>query len=1022
MLRGRRLQRCLYAAALEPLQVHTSDHRGHWHASSVDTKYKSICAAERVKWLVDGNCDAHRKVLAFSAETNDQSRLRRYVDEHMAFHELERRGHGVFGMMQWCQEALEETGNEKRVFPRGRMAAFLTHHLDEMPLDLLQRSMTSPLTARKAVLDLLQLFQLLESEGISPSAYSSNAANTEDPKQIELARAYETYRELLAKHRITSWDGLVLDTLELTGANAQRHTEFADAVLRGYTDIVVDDLHAMTPAMVKLIGSLCAHSNIRSSASFSRILLPGDECPRALLLNKVLNEHNAVVNVESMVLNGEQTVESSRAQGIREIAQRLLGPHGKKDSVAAQSTPLVKCFTFDTAANEELALAKRIKEKLAGTPAEDIAVLCPTHVDAQRLTQSLQSQGIAPGVNAVYSLLVALCFPSDSRHLYNVLRSDFFDLSPEVLSKLMEKEFKTQADLFEVLEKFVATKGQSYYVQTDQVADAIANGQVEAELQTATKFVGIITRLRSECHKKPTQELVQTFLEETGRLESLLEPSSPSEEQEVIALADFLRELEVAQNVVQSAHAPFVVPYLQQLRESQVSASYQASQSPVEVPNPASGQGIVVLPLTQRNVQSLDASVLFMASMRDTKFPGRMRRLTMPLPYKLLSEPYPIQTRGGFLEQSEKLAFEALASAKEEVIISYASIATGPGHSAKAKQESVSRVFLPIWEECSSVASERSMGGGFASSKSSRSDQPPGSNDPNELNSSKADRLASDSIKYEPSHLSYTQISEYLRCPQRYFLGRVMKLPTEASAAMMYGRALHEAVASFASDLQKQKKSAGNEATGFDEEVIQEARERAHEVFAESWETEGVFASTEQEQYLFEQGKKALEVFCSQHADRNVLHVEFPFEVYVPEAKVHLRGVWDRIDHTAKGPIIKEFKSNMSGSERNVSKLAADSLQLKLYMYAFQSVFGNTPRGAVLEMIGDENNSAPHGQDQVGYIPFTPEATNEALEAIQSVAAGLREGDFTPKPSYMECAFCPFASSVCRAGNEAARV
>ncbi|KAF1319904.1 hypothetical protein FI667_g12790, partial [Globisporangium splendens] len=985
MLRGRtlhlhghaelaRVQRRLYATvALEPLQVQTSDHRSHWHVSSVDAKRKSICVAERVKWLVNGNGDTGRKVLAFSAETNGQSRLRRYVDEHMAFHELERRGHGVYGVMQWCQEALEETGNEKRVFPRGRMAAFLTHHLNEMPLDLLQRGMTSPLTTRKAVMDLLQLFQLLESEGISPSAYSSNAANTEDPKQIELAQAYEMYRQLLAKHRVTSWDGLVLDTLELTGANVQSHTEFTDAVLRGYTDIVVDDLHAMTPAMVKLIGSLCAHSNIKSSVSFSRNLLPGDACPRALLLNKVLSEQYAL-GLESTVLKEEQPEENSRAQGIREIAQRLFGPHGKKESAAAQSTPHVKCFTFDTAVNEELALAEWIKEKLASTPAQDIAVLCPTHVDAQRLAQSLQSQGIAvqdhassvsiknhlfdePGVNAVYSLLVALCFPSDSRHLYNVLRSDFFDLSPEVLSKLMEKELKTQADLFEVLEKFVATKGQSYYAQTDEVAGAIVNGQVEAELQTATRFVEIITRLRSECHKKSTQELVQTFLEETGRLESLLEPSSPSDEQEAIALADFLRELEVAQNVVQSAHVPFVVPYLQQLRESQVSASYQAPQSPVGVPDSAAGQGIVVLPLTQRNVQSLDASVLFMVSMRDTKFPGRMRRLTMPLPYKLLSKPYPTQTRGEFLEQSEKLAFEALVSAREEVIISH----------------------------------------------------------------TRADLLASDRIKYEPSHLSYTQISEYLRCPQRYFLGRVMKLPTEASAAMVYGRALHEAVASFASDLQNQKKNVGDQGTDFDEELIQEARERAQGVFAESWETGGVFASTEQERYLFEQGKRALEVFCSQHADRNVLHVELPFEVYVPEAKVHLRGVWDRIDHTVKGPIIKEFKSNMSGSERNVSKLAADSLQLKLYMHAFQSVFGSTPHGAMLEMIGDESNSAEQGQYQVGYVPFTPEATSEALEAIQSVAAGLREGDFTPKPSYMECAFCPFASSVCRAGNEAAR-
>lgn len=352
-----------------------------------------MCAAERVKWLMhDRN---RRRVLAFAAESNDQSRLRRYVDDHMAFNELERRGHGVYGVMQWCQQALEETGNDKRVFPRGRMAAFLMHHLHEMPLERFQRSMTSTLTTRKAVMDLLQLFQLLESEGVSPSAYISNAMSAEDPKQIELAQAYGTYRQLLTKHRVTSWDGMVLDALEHTSTNAthSHSDEFMDAVLHGYTDVVVDDLHAMTPAMVKLLGNLCAHPSIQSSVSFSRVLLHGDECPRAVLLDKVLREEHAL-RLESVVLRDEQMWEDSRAREIRAIAQQVLGPHSKK-APATESTPLVKCFTFDTAANEELAIGKWIQDRLVSTPAQEIAVLCPTYIDAQRLGQSLQRQGIA---------------------------------------------------------------------------------------------------------------------------------------------------------------------------------------------------------------------------------------------------------------------------------------------------------------------------------------------------------------------------------------------------------------------------------------------------------------------------------------------------------------------------------------------------------------------------------------------------------------------------------------------------
>lgn len=503
-------------------------------------------------------------------------------------------------------------------------------------------------------------------------------------------------------------------------------------------------------------------------------------------------------------------------------------------------------------------------------------------------------------------------------------------------------------------------------------------------------------------------------------MESLLEPSSPLEEQEAIALADFLRELEAAQNVVQSAHVPFVVPYLQQLRESKLSSTYQSSQLLAGDAGLVAGEGIVVLPLTKRNVQNLDTSVLFMVSMRDSKFPGRMKRLTTPLPYKLLSEPFPVQTRDEFLKQSEKLAFEATTCATDEVIISYATVATGPGSSVKAKQESLSRVLLPLWRDSSiqgvGGSSNGDEGSGATGSKTLSSDV---SIYPRYISNGDA---KPNYIKYEPSHLSYSQISDYLRCPQRYFLARVMKLPSEASSAMMFGRALHEAIASFASNVQEMNEeiSHDQEPKVTKEMVIEAAREQAHAVFARSWESEGVFVAPEQEQHVLEQGRQALDAFCAHHADRNILHVEHPFEVFVPEADISLRGVWDRIDLTERGPVIQEFKSNMSGSDRNVGKLAKESLQLKLYMYAFQSVFGSAPRGAVLEMIGGDAASPAPGRDQDGYVPFTSEAVDEAQEAIQTVVTGLREGDFAPKPSYMECAFCPFAASACRVGSDKA--
>lgn len=392
------------STASSQLQLKTREPRGHVLVAVTDARAKSLHAAARVRWFLDQSGD--RRVLALTAATSERSRLHRLVDEHVAFNELERRGHGIYGVMQWCQQALEESGYDKRVLSRGRLAAFLTHHRAELPLERLQRKLTSPLATRRAVLDLLQLFQLLESEGISPATYASNAANTEDPKQIALAQVYEDYRQLLDKHRVTSWDGVVLDTLELSaatvlstssGASERVQSDFADAVLHGYTDVVVDDLQAMTPAMVKLVANLCAHPSIQSSTSFSRVLLDGDECPRSSLLRRELRETHGF-NVESVVLdvaNSSQAAAEIRARAFQILEPLSTQKQKKHDERSPRSTAAVKCYAFDTASAEELGIARLIKARLADRPAQTIAVLMPTYLDAQRFAASLANHGVA---------------------------------------------------------------------------------------------------------------------------------------------------------------------------------------------------------------------------------------------------------------------------------------------------------------------------------------------------------------------------------------------------------------------------------------------------------------------------------------------------------------------------------------------------------------------------------------------------------------------------------------------------
>lgn len=470
----------------------------------------------------------------------------------------------------------------------------------------------------------------------------------------------------------------------------------------------------------------------------------------------------------------------------------------------------------------------------------------------------------------------------------------------------------------------------------------------------------------------------------------LLNPTTPQLENEALAVADFLRELEIAQQVTQSPYIPFVVPYLLQLRETHVRA--RTEETPTDDVTEANDDiGVRVLPLIPESLHSLNVACLYLVSMRDSQFPGRLKRLTLPLPYPILHAPYPVQTREEHLQSCERLGFQALTCARERVVISYTK-ASSQGKSSK--QEKPSRTFASIWhthgpedrnvdrfDGSSSVAAPKVLG--------------------------ETPVLSDANITYDPKHLSYSQITEYQRCPQRYFLGRVMKLSSEASTAMIYGRALHEAIACFAGALLEKQNGK------VDMEI---AEQDAHAVLHNALTTDGQFRSEAQRDAVLAQGHQALDAFMRSQQDANVLHVEHPFECEVPAANVTLRGIWDRIDQGPIGPVIQEFKSNLGGAKRDVRKAASESLQLKLYLYAYERVFGKAPHGATLQIIGEHTSISKQSD---GFVPYTPAIAQEVVSTIQEVVTAMRNGKFEPTPSYMECMFCPFATSACRAGRDA---
>ncbi|KAL4172323.1 hypothetical protein KRP22_007487 [Phytophthora ramorum] len=1126
------------------------------HQSFVTTE-PNLQALEHVRWLLQ---QPQRRVLLLTGSSAFDSATRAALERDSPAFELERIGHGVFGVREFCQLLLRESGRERRVFGRAQLAALLLHGGLERP-GASQLAATSTLQRRKGAQDLLQLFRLLESEGVTPEQYIVVADAGGEQVSRDLADKYAAYQQLLIQHNATSWDGLVMDVLMMCGVQpsvdaAQDATgkQFSGSVLREYTDVVLDDVQRMTPAMARLVGHLCGQPSVQSSASFSRVLLEDDECPRTQMLERQLMETAAhttrtrgVTRVGFMT-KGENVEKRAKMQAF--ARQILTRSAGSSDGILSP-VPL-KCWRFGVSEAEEKSVGAYLADCLKHDGATRATVLCPSYADVHRVTLAFKKQGLPvhvdgtrlsatsssgtpihlfdePGVNAVYSLLCALCYPSDSRHLYNVLRSDFFGFPAELLSWIMEKEHRSHAGLLSVIEAFVENRGQSLGTSLQQKENErqelpqAVSSQLETGLETAASFVKVIKRLQAECHNLSAIEIVQSFLEETGRLESLRSPNSPEQERASLVLADFLQELETAQNVVENAQVTFVAPYLLQLRETNLTSSAARDEVSPEAtgtgPKTTTEEaGIRVLPLTAYSLESLAASVsnkeevskhvLVLMSMRDSKFPGRMKRLTLPLPYDLLSEPFPVQTRTEHLGECEQLAYGALTlEVYDEVVLSFAELAA----TSASKREILSRTFQPIWHEGDQPAAaskgsntrggtstvspspqiapnrkpltspaahhetapqfaeaspfwlmeimrslvsriflpllhheKRSLSAAASPTRKSGGDIQAGLDQQGEATTLVKQLKVSSSLSpvkktsYDPPHLSYSQISEYLGCPHRYYLSRVMKLDGDVSTSMMFGRALHEGVAAFAKSLASAQRNGG-----LTKEAKTLAAVEGEETFMRAWAGDGygLFSSKEQASFLLERGMMALWDFIeTHHGDlelQEILHVEQEFSFYVPEANVELRGVWDRIDRVSRlggdgsSVVIKEFKSNMGGAERNMRKLAEESLQLKMYMYAFRQVFGEAPYGAKLQLIGgnySEPSSGPTktrrkrisraGNDDKGFVHFSEQAAQEAEDIIVEVVSGLRNGNFEPKPSFAGCAFCPFAGSACHFASD----
>lgn len=409
-----------------------------------------------------------------------------------------------------------------------------------------------------------------------------------------------------------------------------------------------------------------------------------------------------------------------------------------------------------------------------------------------------------------------------------------------------------------------------------------------------------------------------------------------------------------------------------------------------------------------------------------TRLPGNLRKARLPVPGPFLGAPEPRDaasirseadiTRVCHENQARANLYAAVASARQEVCLSVsARVSRGRTHLAPSPflAEILGTTAPQEWK----VAAPTEGSFDVADAAGGRVEVSPLDDEGGEREGVGGET--------RPLRLSFSSISSLAACPHSYYLQHVLNVSPPPNPRMVYGRAMHEAVASFL----RGAVAGGGGPPPTLEAAVQEFKNHFSGC---------AFESSAQVQTLTENGVTGLASFLSRLLEggtraagvgvegqvgsdegttssnidlRPQLLVERKFMVKVPESDVVLSGIFDRVDVAptsvggALGPpvvSITDYKSNVGA--KDPSRMVQDNLQLRLYSLAAERLFGVMPAEAVIESIEDGRRGVA--------VPSQADA-ELALEAISVTAAAVRAERFDATPSFQACTFCGF-KHMCR--------
>ena len=887
---------------------------------------KTTVVTRRIAYLLEQKLAKPEQILALTFTDKAAGEMEARVEQYLPLGSYDL---WISTFHSFCERILKQHGldiglsNDFNLLDSTRQWIFVYKNFDKFELDY-YKPIGSP---NKFIDSLLDHFSKCKDEMISPKDYLSYAKNfklnsdqpelplaTSDENIIEikrieeLAKAYQTYQQLLLDNEYMDFGDLIHYTIKLL----QKRPNILKYYQQQFKYVMIDEFQDTNVAQYELI-KLLAGNKVEGNKEYSRqnLVVVGDDDQsiykfRGASVSNILKlkddypdlkEITLVDNYRSnqqildLAYNFIQANNPNRLETKLNINKRLKG-HIKDKAVMK----VIEGKDLSEELNLVVDEAIKLHTEDTNSTWDDFAILTRANSAASEIIPLLESKGVPfsfvanrglykkPLIADLINYLRLLDNYHESTAMYRVLNFPVFQIDAMDIAHITQYTNRKTISVYEAM-------------KTPETQELISNESKE-KIDLLLKFLELHTKLTTE------KSAVELFVQIIADLEIdlLLMEDTLENAQNRELLEQFYKKIE---EYCQTEENRTMRGYLDQLN-----LELKAGEEGSLKFDPNSGPESLKV-MTVHSSKGLEFKYVFIINMVDQRFPTRAKRDAIELPEELIKDILP---EGDFhLQEERRLFYVAMTRAKTHLYLSWGRDYGG----AKEKKPSI---FLSETGLVPTETAQRATGKVVFTKPKTKSKK---------------------QVYHElPTYFSFSQISQFAQCPLEYKYRYYLRLPLPSSHYMSFGSTIHAVFQKYME--QYQQSLTAKQQDLFDKEVIVKLppEKLLYELYEKEWIDDWYEDKKQKEQYR-QRGMTILKGFYEKTITANPTPIpeliEQPFTLKLgPENEYQFNGKIDRADSSEGGLKIIDYKT----SEKVPTKHGPNDLdQLRIYQWACEEFF-----------------------------------------------------------------------------------